>query len=62
MAKHLEKYLALQMVVEKSDGETGDDPGAIAHELLLILKDSVIAPVMTLDGAENTKAAIFYNS
>ena len=43
--------------MEKFGGSIGNDPGAIAHELALILREPVIAPIMAVDIADGTKVA-----
>ena len=43
------------MEVEKLVGETGKDPGVIAHKFALISRESGIAPVMKVDGADRKK-------
>ena len=45
------------MAVEKFDGATGNEPGAIAHDIVLVSRDSVIMPVLTVYGVESTQVA-----
>ena len=43
------------MAVDKLGWATENDPGAITHDLVLILKESGIMPVITVDEMDITK-------
>ena len=45
------------MLVEKFGGAAGNNPGSIAHYLALVSRESVITPVLTVDGAYSAQVA-----
>ena len=46
------------MTAEKFGGAAGNGSGGIVHELAIILKESVITPIITVDATDSTQVAI----